>query len=304
MSINIHKVPGVYIIGIMGDFGTGKTLSMVEQGLKVANHRKRRIVANFACNYKYLKEYCKLKKYDNILWRHIQIESEEDLLKLISCRNAVILLDEAGLEMFSRNFKHQGRSNILHEMFQIRKSRSIIIFSCQYIDQVDKQMKDNTQLWIYCKGFQKNEVLYTRSQLAYDRNDFKRLTENPEKMAKFIWPIFLAKFRISYSILIIGKILGIIKHFKNSLKFTREYTKNRKPNLFYELEGISKYFEKIEYFSEEDLLFKIYDSFGKVHAKTNPLPFNKEWNEKSGEHKTNGKVENQGTKNLEWLKQI
>jgi hypothetical protein len=302
MSINIHKVPGVYIVGIMGDFGTGKTLSMVEQGLKIANYRKRRIAANFPCNYKYLKEYCKIKKYDNILWRYIQIESEADLLKLISCRNAIILLDEAGLEMFSRNFKSQARSEILHEMFQIRKSKSIIIYSCQYIDQVDKQMKDNTQLWIYCKGFQKNEVLYSRTQLAYDRNDFKRLTDNPEKMAKFIWPIFLAKFRISYSILKIGKLIGLVKHFKKSIEFTKEYTKNRKLNLFYELEGISKYFEKVEYLSDEDLLFKIYDSFGKVHAKKNKLPFNNEWTEKSsGNGTNNGKVENT---DLEWLKQL
>jgi hypothetical protein len=310
MSINIHKVPGVYIIGVMGDFGVGKTLSLVQQGLKIANHRKRRIVANFSCNYKYLKEYCKIKGYNQINWRHIEIRNDQDLLKLVSCINAIILLDEAGLEMFSRNFKNQSRSDVLHEMFQIRKSKSMIMYSCQYIDQVDKQMKDNTQLWIYCKGFQENEVLYSRTQLAYDRNDFKRFTENPEKMSKIIWPIFLAKFRVSYSWLIVGRIIGLIKHCKKACKFAGEYTREKKQrfNLFYELEGISKYFEKVDYLSEEDILFKVYNSFEKVHQRKNKLPFNEEWNKKDyGPKEDTPKPENGQVKTnteMEWLKQL
>jgi hypothetical protein len=278
---------------------------LVEQGLKLASKQNLRIIANFRCNYRYLKEYCKLKKYHNIFWHCHKVTDSESVLKLLSFENAVIILDEAGLALFSRGFKDSTRTAIFHEMFQVRKGNSIILYSCQYLDQVDKQLRDNTQLWIITKGFQYKRRLYTRSQLALDRENFKRLVDKPELMTKMIYPIFLAKFRYTYSILLIGKIIGFVNHLKKAFKYAHEYSKD-KPfivKLFWELEGIEKYFKAIEYLSDEDLLFKVYNSFEKVNAKQRGIFKNspKNYGTTSSDEtiEKNGKVNN-----LEWLKHL
>jgi hypothetical protein len=74
--------------------------------------------------------------------------------------------------------------------------------------------------------------------------------------------------------------------------------------LFWELEGIEKYFKAIEYLSDEDLLFKVYNSFKKVNAKQRGIfknsPKNYETISSDEKIKKNGKVNN----NLEWLKNL
>lgn len=272
MSINIHKVPGCYICGFMGDFGTGKTLSLVEQGLKLAAKKGLRVVANFKCNQKYLKEYCKLKGYPIIFW-HFQEIIENDyfsIVKLFSFKRAVIILDEAGLAMFSRGFKDSTRNAVFRELFQVRKNKSVILYSCQYLDQVDKQLRDNTQLWIITKGFQYNSKLYSRTQLALDRENFKRLVERPDLMTKIIYPIYLAKFRFTYELLFFGKVMGFLTHLFKAFKMGGQNANGKSIfyRLGYELEGIERYFKKLEYLSETDLLFKVYDSFEKVGDRT------------------------------------
>jgi hypothetical protein len=346
--LNLYKMQGNFIYCFVGRFGVGKTLGLLEQGIKMANYYNLKLVTNFPINQKYLKEYCKKNKYKQINFKYIDTDNflklnEDDqleflenqtqfsrkfieenrgqsgLLYLFQQEKSIICLDEAGLKLFARNFKEEGRNDLFVEMFQLRKNRSFIFYSCQYINQVDKQLRDNTHMYIYCRGNQSfnrkkgYSVLKSRSVIAFTKEQFEMFMSKPEKQNKTIYPLYLSGWTFSWSNLILSKFLGYISHSIKSLKLALKKSKDKSVfyRLFWIAEYVEEYFTRLDWISEEDLLFKIYDSFGKVgkgKGKAGIFQNSKKNNEYENIGKEDTpKPENGQMKNnheLEWLKQL
>lgn len=229
-SLKLYKIPGSFVFGFFGEFGTGKSLAMTEQALRMANAYQLRIVANFRLNPKACRRYCRLS---GLKWaaKNLVILYKPDIQDLINSNNAVLCLDEAGIHMFSRSFKDKKNQQYLQRLFKCRHYGSYLFFTCQDANQVDIQFRQRTQTWIYCSGFQRFSVkfrrskLYSRSQFAISHNVFEQWLENGGKN-RFIYSLRLSKLRFQWSPLILMgalyEILGLYKFI--SRVFPRIYS--------------------------------------------------------------------------------
>lgn len=270
--LKIYKIPNNFISCFIGAFGVGKTLGMLEAAILMADKYNLDIVANFPIDIKVFRYYCTRKKYYTArLRRVIYIE---DFQEFFQYRNCIFLLDEAGLELFSRDFKSRGKE-IFRHLFQIRKYKSFLFYSCQSYHQLDRQLRDVTQLFIECKGFQtfstyfRSMRLKKRSQRAFDREAYEILQADPILSTKFFRPLLLCQFRISSSNLAVDYFkawLGILaKAWLGSFFSAVVYALDRK-NIAYFFVFIEKQIKKATKHgvSDDEVLFQIYDSFGLV----------------------------------------
>jgi hypothetical protein len=338
---------GNFIYSFVGRFGVGKTLGLLEQGIKMAHFYNLKLVTNFPINQKYLKEYCKKHKYKQISYKYINTDyflklnkddeieflenqtqfsrefieknrGQSGLLYLFQQEKSIILLDEGGLKLFSRNYQEKGRDDLFMEMFQLRKGSSFILYSCQNIGQIDKQLRDNTHIWLYCRGHQRfnrkkgYSVLYSRSVIAFTKEQYDMFLSKPEKQNKTIYPLYLSNWMFSWSSLKLNKLLGYLSHLMESFKVGLKKSKNKSVfyRIFWILEYMEEYFKKLDWISDEDLLFKIYNSFGKVGSSDKKRVFQNSRKNNEFENigkKDTPKPENGQTKkviDLEWVKKI
>lgn len=196
--IHFYKIPGFYIGGLFGAFGCGKTLALVEHGVDSANYFKKGIASNIRIDESWLRLYAKKCKYD---WfaKFGRVTYCKDTLDLLTQENKVILFDEGGIELFSRGFKDRSRTELLEYIFKLRHYRNYMLYTAQGKEQIDKQLRDRTDIFVYCKGFQSYDKklgharlvkrsLYYLSPLAFEK--FEMLGKN-----KLIYPIWASNFR-------------------------------------------------------------------------------------------------------------
>jgi hypothetical protein len=143
---------------IVGEFGSGKSLLLWERGLAIAEKYRKSVVANFDFDKKALLEYCKLKKYKWIpeLVRYhrihtIPIQESSQLPLLLERRDTVVLLDEAGIFLHAQYWKSVPRG-FNAALVQCRKDGIFFLIACHFLDQVDKQIRENAQYFIECRG--------------------------------------------------------------------------------------------------------------------------------------------------------
>lgn len=201
--LNLYKIPGIFVVGFSGRFGVGKTLSMLEQGIKFADILHLNIVANFPLNESAIRRYCRLKGFP---WfaANGKITVVATIEHLLSFDNSLLLLDEAGVELFSRDYRKTDKA-LFNRLFRIRHYGNFLFYSCQLPSQIDKQFRDMTHLWLHCDGFQKFDIkmrrskLYSRSIFAYSPAAYGEYIENPNieysKFRRFV----LCQFRFSFS---------------------------------------------------------------------------------------------------------
>ncbi len=93
---------------------------------------------------------------------------------------------------------------------------------------------------------------------------------NPEKQNKMIYPLMLSGWRFSHNNLMFNKLIGFLKHLRKALKEAHRKSQGKGfYRLFWEFHYLEDYFKKLQFLSDEDLLFKIYDSFGKIGERKN-----------------------------------
>ena len=143
------------IYSISGQIGSGKSFYQLKMTLEMAEMKEKQIVANFPLNREALKIYCKemgfkwcldLLAYGGITENHAPKNLHELLLP-----QSVVMLDEAGILINSRNWKDTPRG-FLADLCQSRKRGTDLIWAAQFPEQVDSQMRMLTQYWIHAKG--------------------------------------------------------------------------------------------------------------------------------------------------------
>ena len=290
--LKVYKIPGSFINCFVGPFGVGKSLGMLEQAALMAEYLDLRIVSNFWINKPAFQRYCNYKKFnrcssDRIILLpfefidsdgHSDYYDEFEFSMFFSYSHAIYLLDEASLFFFSRNFKSVNMDDFKN-LFQLRKRRSFLFFTCQDIDQIDKQLRDNIQTYIVCKGFQsfsrvhKSSRLYSRTMLAFSKSAFEQYNVDPILQSMFIRPLLLCGLRFSTSRLWLSRfILSLFLTFKFLCAnfFRAIIISIKRLNPFWFFHYLNKWWD-VYYNSdlggcliEEDYLFACFDSFGIV----------------------------------------
>jgi hypothetical protein len=120
--------------GYLGFPGGGKSYGMVEDAWQL--YKKGYYV--FSADYVSFAERLDLKRLSSLDW-----------LLAFDERGAIVLLDELGLLLFSRNFAKNDEA-LLRTFVLHRKKGIHLFYSAQYLDQVDKVVRELTNERVYC----------------------------------------------------------------------------------------------------------------------------------------------------------
>jgi len=274
MALDFYKIPGINTVCLIGGFGVGKTLSLVEEAIKAANYLDLDIVINFPIDRFAYYHFCRKYGYKNALKKSIYYVSS--FVEYFDYTNAVYVCDEAPLYLFSRDFNKTNK-DIFIKLFQLRKRKSVLFYSAQSFNQLDKQLRDVTAYFVHCTADQKfspvHKATRLRSMTAYcfSREAYDKFLSDPDLALKWFYPIYLSNFRFSKSNLYFSRLTSRIIAFLKFI-FTIENYRGIPFNAkFYPLVFYLKRLFNFQYrygFSKEDLIFSIYDSYGYVSVNS------------------------------------
>lgn len=194
-----------------GDQGSGKTLGAMDLALKLAVKRKRGIVSNLAISPEGIYAYGHKYKID---WlkriadegQVVNLPTNYDLDLLFRYPRSIVIFDEAGALMFSRNFSTNNKT-IIEAGIQLRKNLTNLIWTAQYPEQSDKFMRETVERCVWCDGVQffnhnlQIDVALFRSERHFISKQFWAWVDNPELRLKHVKTIL--------------RSLGSIKRFVN-----------------------------------------------------------------------------------------
>lgn len=210
---------------VIGGFGKGKSLHLLELGLEISNFTRKVLVTNFPLNRSVIRQYCKLKKlywfyrFGLIISYNLD-DADKTPLSLLR-PNSVVLFDEAGRYLNSR--KWQDNSQFGSRLATIRHDNIHLICAFQFYEQVDKNIRESAQTWVVCTATTvylrsiQRPYLISRYCKYYSREKFQKLLFDSKlatssvlswKFAdKVVWRIsalyhFIAEFKTFVSIFI------------------------------------------------------------------------------------------------------
>lgn len=108
----------------------------------------------------------------------IQISSPEKLEALL-IPESVVLLDEAGILLNSREFAKTSK-RLLADLAQSRKDGCDLIWCAQFDEQVDRQLRLLTRFWIHCESLSIYDKRLRRPKLHYKRIFWFRCSDYQE----------------------------------------------------------------------------------------------------------------------------
>lgn len=124
------------IVGFLGRMGSGKTLSLTRQVYKEYKKGKK-IISNMHFNFVYTPLTLEmLLQYDN---ENTQLH------------DTVIVIDEAHVYLDSRTSVSKRNRIISLFLTQTRKKNVHLYYTTQSFDQVDKRLRNNSDVLIVCK---------------------------------------------------------------------------------------------------------------------------------------------------------
>lgn len=184
------------IIGFVGEIGSGKSLAQLHFGLHEANRKMRYLVCNFPLNQTELLKYCRMAKLGWVAHcaqtgRVLNLSAMDSLSHLLSYGNSIVLLDEAGIFLNSREFQKTPKS-FLRDLAQSRKDGIDLFWAAQFDDQVDKQFRQLTQQFIHCAGSTTWCPVLRRPKLVWKTNyrffagDYYRWASSSRARVNFI----------------------------------------------------------------------------------------------------------------------
>lgn len=220
MSVSLSKIPGLYIAGFFGPFGSGKTLAMLEYGLQLANSLRLSLVFNFEVDPIFIRKYCRFRGF---WWVSscARISIKEYISDFFQSEDSVLFFDEAGSQLFSRHWMDASRSEVLDRIFRIRHYGNRLLFSAQDKAQVDKQLRDRCQILAWCRGFVVSGRILSRNLFFFDPVSFEKFDENYQN--KWIYPFWASKFRFDWRL--VSENEKLLFRCYNS--FDRPYSRSR-----------------------------------------------------------------------------
>jgi hypothetical protein len=119
------------IVLFQGSRGSGKTLSLVYNSLEFLKNGWK-IYRNFSLPY----------------GEYISDDFVLSLTKESNLRDCVILIDEMQIFFDSRSWKDKGNIRFSHFIQQIRKRNIVILGTTQYVDTIEKRIRQHVDILI------------------------------------------------------------------------------------------------------------------------------------------------------------
>jgi len=168
------------LTAIIGEFGSGKSLYALELGLYLANKYHKRIATNMVLDYDALILYCRSQSLDWLLKaRPFYFYGNLDPSSLLDFRNSIVICDEAGSLFHARFWKNTSK-DFLIKLAQLRKLNIHLLLTYQYVDQIDKTFREQTQHFVMCFAETKYDRklglprLLLRSRYHFNRRRFEQ----------------------------------------------------------------------------------------------------------------------------------
>lgn len=177
-------------VAYFGRQGAGKTLQMVHDAIRMAVARKRGIVGNLDLNpegfynfgVKYKIDWLKRIADEGQI---INLPSDSDLDLLFRYPYSIILFDEAGAKMFSRNFQKNNK-NMVEQGVQLRKNYCTLLWTAQYENMADKFLRATVERCVWCDGVTifnadtQKDILLSRSARYFWAREFWVWCDDPK----------------------------------------------------------------------------------------------------------------------------
>ena len=255
--MKLHKIPGAYVYGVFGGFGSGKSLFLVEKAIEFACYHRRSIAANFYLNESRIRAYG--EKFGYSWLRICRIKHSLSFDELLSQENSILLLDEAGVEIFSRNWKSR-KSLELDSLFRIRHYRNKLLYAAQEWSQVDVQFRNMTHLCVWCRGFQYfppsgDSVLISRLLLYFNPYKFIDFLSKPLNKTKVIFPLVQSGFRFDFDIIKARKKYKYLFDIYNSFDYDRSRKRHKHIHRFIEFSDFVDVSVDVNENEDDDLNF-------------------------------------------------
>ena len=196
--MKLHRLPSSYIFAILGTFGAGKTLYLLESGIDFACYYRKKIACNFWVNEVELRKFA--RKYNKPWLSICRIKHSLSIHELLQEHNSILLMDEAGLELFSRNWKNRTRLE-LDALLRIRHYKNKLLYVAQRFDDIDIKFRNHTQLICWVRGFQLPKdppELVCRFVIFFKKDKFNVFMEKDSNQTKLIYPLKLSGFRYRF----------------------------------------------------------------------------------------------------------
>ena len=186
------------ITGIYGLPGRGKSLLMLQHGLRIAEKYHLRLLTNFVLDPLHLAYYCKVNNL-KWLWENIPkgiiyyVSSNKNFAQFLQISNAVILLDEMGL--YAPSAQHWTLPpEAFNAIANNRKRAQHIVYTAQYPSQVHSSIHQVCSEILYAEGVAvwddklKNDKLLFKDVHLFMPSEFEvwfrdpKIRKNPVKV--------------------------------------------------------------------------------------------------------------------------
>lgn len=145
------------IIGFIGRMGSGKTLSMTRYAYKY-----------YRAGYKIFSNIKFFFPYTEYTLSELVDFANND----VPLKKSLIILDEAHIFLDSRNSQNKKNKIISYFLLQTRKKGCHLYYTTQRFHQIDKRLRDNSDVLIQCK------TKKSKDGTQYTLNNINILLEN------------------------------------------------------------------------------------------------------------------------------
>jgi hypothetical protein len=178
------------ITGIYGLPGCGKSLLMLQHGLRIAEKHHCKLVTNFVLDPSHLAYYCKINNL-KWLWENIPkgivyyVSANKNFAQFLQISNAVILLDEMGLYAPSAQFWTLP-PEAYNAIANNRKRAQHIVYTAQYPSQVHSSIHQVCSNILYAEGISvwddklKNDRLVFKDVHLFGSSEFDIWFRDPK----------------------------------------------------------------------------------------------------------------------------
>lgn len=167
------------ILAFVGTVGSGKTLSAVYECYQYYKRLGYTVYSNIGLNFPHVK--LTRKVLDQL------IKEKKGL------QNAVLLMDEIHISVDSRSSMSKRNKAISYFILQTRKRNVRLLYTTQHLHQVDKRLRDTTDIICFCKNLSNKTSLVNNALHTYIMQEYLmqwKETAKPIQRQLYANPIF------------------------------------------------------------------------------------------------------------------